>query len=209
MNLAILGATGVVGKCVLQSALNHSSITRVVAPTRKPLLDSILKHEKIVNPVHSDVKTLCESLVVDATICTLGTTIKTAGSKARFRDIDQQLVIDCAQTLHVNGCQSFAYVSSIGAKPGKNFYLNCKYETEQALKSIGFQSISIIRPSLINALREDSRPVEKASIYIGSVISPLIPRMYKPVKPESIAQGLIQSVISSTQGIHIIESAKL
>jgi uncharacterized protein YbjT (DUF2867 family) len=36
-NLLILGATGLVGQQLLQQALQDTSVSRVTAPTRKPL----------------------------------------------------------------------------------------------------------------------------------------------------------------------------
>ncbi|RTE87081.1 MULTISPECIES: NAD(P)H-binding protein [Gammaproteobacteria] len=208
MKLAILGATGVVGYSVLQSALQKDKFSAIVAPSRLPLScgDS---DQKLKNPTHMDLRLACDSIQVDAAICALGTTLKQAGSKEKFQEIDKDLVIQLAYILKNSGCKHFAYVSSLGATPGRNFYLNSKYETEQALKAIGFESLTIVRPSLINHIRSTSRPAEKIGVYAARFLAPIIPRKYKAVKPEQIALSLIQSIENPKDGIHIVESNKL
>lgn len=66
-----------------------------------------------------------------------------------------------------------------------------------------------MRPSLIDALRAQSRPGERIGIVIARVLKPLIPRRYRAVKPEWIARALIEGVLAQTPGERIIESEQL
>ena len=54
MNLLLLGATGLVGRNVLAQALANPAVTRVIAPTRRPLKP----HAKLTNPVSDRLETL-------------------------------------------------------------------------------------------------------------------------------------------------------
>ena len=90
----ILGATGQVGQALLQLALQHPEISRVVAPTRRPLPP----HANLDNPLVA-----YEALPEDATwwkadlaLCGLGTTLRQAKSQAGFFRVDHDYVLAAA-----------------------------------------------------------------------------------------------------------------
>ena len=86
MKLLLVGGTGLVGSIVLRRALGDERIARVVAPTRRALPE----HPKLQAPLVS-FEHLPEDAPwwqADAVVCTLGTTIKTAGSREAFRRVD-------------------------------------------------------------------------------------------------------------------------
>jgi uncharacterized protein YbjT (DUF2867 family) len=63
-------------------------------------------------------------------------------------------------------------VSSVGADAGsRNFYLRTKGEMEQALRSLGFERLDILRPGLLRGERgPERRPGER----IGIAVSPIL-----------------------------------
>ncbi|MEB0124050.1 oxidoreductase, partial [Pseudomonas sp. CCI1.2] len=65
-------------------------VSRVLAPTRKPLN----KHPRLENPV-GELNALLPTLSgrVDIAFCCLGTTIKQAGSQEDFRAVDLDMVV--------------------------------------------------------------------------------------------------------------------
>ncbi len=95
----------------------------------------------------------------DVAFCSLGTTIKQAGSKEAFWKIDHDYVINTANVLHRYRVPYFAYVSTINANASSvTYYTQTKGKVENDLKEIGFPRLSIMRPSLLIAERQDSRP---------------------------------------------------
>lgn len=79
MKLMIVGASGLVGRHVLAQALSHPAVDAVVAPSRKALP----ARPKLEAPL-VDFERLPEDASwwrADAVICTLGTTMKIAGSQ--------------------------------------------------------------------------------------------------------------------------------
>ena len=212
LDLMLVGATGVVGSHVLAAALEDSRIAKVIAPTRRPLASN----KKLVNPVvnFSRLPAGADWWKVDAVICTLGTTIKTAGSQEAFAAVDRELPILFARRARAAGATRFALNSSLGASYRGNFYLRTNYlrikaEAENGIRAIGFPYFTIVRPSLIDAKREQSRPGEFAAIMFARVLKPFIPRRYRAVKPERIARALIEGVLSQTPGERIVESEQL
>jgi uncharacterized protein YbjT (DUF2867 family) len=160
------------------------------------------------NPV-LDLATLAEDSSfwrVDGVICTLGTTIKVAGSQTAFAAVDRDVPVRVARCARRAGATRFALNSSLGASPGSNFYLRTKAEAEQAIRELGYPSYTIVRPSLIDADRDEPRLGEQFGLLVARVLRPIIPRRYRPVKAAAIAATLITAVIAGLPGERIVES---
>ncbi len=209
--LLILGATGAVGREVLRLALQHPQVQQVLAPTRRPLP----AHPKLHNPI-TDFARPEEALAggvragggVDAVVCALGTTIRLAGSQAAFAAVDRDLPIALGRAALRLGARSLALNSSLGASASAsgNFYLRTKFEAEEGLRQLGFASYTVVRPSLIDAQRTESRPGERVGLWVSRVLGPLIPRRYRPVAASAIARALLQAALDAEPGQHTIES---
>ena len=209
--LLILGATGAVGREVLRLALQHPQVQQVLAPTRRPLP----AHPKLRNPI-TDFARPEEALAegaqaggVDAVVCALGTTIRLAGSQAAFAAVDRDLPIALGRAALRLGAHSLALNSSLGASASGNFYLRTKHQAEEGLRQLGFASYTVVRPSLINAQRTESRPGERVGLWVSRVLGPLIPRRYRPVAASAIARTLLQAALDAEPGQHTIESEQI
>ena len=207
IRLLLVGATGAVGQAVLSAALSDTRVARVIAPTRRPLPP----HTKLENPVVDFTNLPADApwWRVDAVICTLGTTIKAAGSEAAFAAVDRDLPISIAKLAHAAGATRYALNSSLGANLNGNFYLRTKAEAEAGIRALGFQSYTIVRPSIIDVTRAESRPGEVIGLAIARLFRPLIPLRFRAVTPERIARALLEGVLSGKLGEQIIESEKL
>jgi uncharacterized protein YbjT (DUF2867 family) len=200
LSLLLVGATGAVGQAVLRQALAEKRITRIVAPTRRPLEAGFAGNPRLLNPV-IDFARLPEEAVwwkVDAVVCTLGTTIKVAGSQAAFARLAREA-----------GATRYALNSSLGASARGSFYLRTKAEAEQGIIDLGFASTTIVRLSLIDTERQDARLGEQAGLLFARVLRPLIPRRYRAVSPEVIAAALLRGVLDGRPGTTAVESDAL
>ena len=208
LNLLLVGATGAVGTAVLEQALERREIRRITAPTRRPLARRAAKLE---NPV-LDLGVLTgdeDFWACDAVVCTLGTTIRAAGSQAAFARVDRDLPILVGHFAKAGGATRYALNSSLGASSKGNFYLRTKAEAEQGIIDLGFASTTILRPSLIDAEREESRPAEHLGVLFARALKPVIPKKYRAVTPQQIAQALLRGVLDGAPGVRIVESDAL
>ena len=207
LHLMIVGATGAVGRQVLTAALADPRIDEVVAPTRRPLQ----AHAKLLNPVvdFAHLPVDADWWQVDAVICALGTTIKVAGSQSAFAAVDRDLPITVARLAREAGATRYALNSSLGASLTGNFYLRTKAQAEAGIRDCGYPFFTIVRPSLIDARREQSRLGEVAGNLVARLLRPLIPSRYRAVKPEAIARALLDGVLAAQPGEHVIESERL
>ena len=204
LRLLLLGATGAVGQQVLSLALADARVGRVTAPTRRPLP----AQARLVNPVvdFQNIDAHAPWWQADAVVCALGTTIRLAGSQAAFAAVDRDLPIALGRVALRLGARSLALNSSLGASASGNFYLRTKHQAEEGLRQLGFASYTVVRPSLINAQRTESRPGERVGLWVSRVLGPLIPRRYRPVAASAIARALLQAALDAQPGQHTIES---
>jgi uncharacterized protein YbjT (DUF2867 family) len=206
--LVLVGATGLVGRSALEQALTDPRITRVVAPTRQPLEP----HTKLDNPLVSFDRLPDDApwWKTDAVVCTLGTTIRKAGSQEAFRRVDHDYVLAVAKLARARGARAFALNSAMGANPrSRIFYSRTKGEIEDALRRCGFPSLTIVRPSLIGGARGEFRLAEYLAIRIVRAAGPLVPRRYRVVPNAAVAKALLDGAVTAPPGEHIIESDAL
>jgi uncharacterized protein YbjT (DUF2867 family) len=204
----IIGASGQVGQEMLQLALQHPDILRVVAPTRRPLPS----HPKLDNPI-VDFDKLPEDAPwwkADFALCALGTTLRQAKSQAGFYRVDHDYVLAAAKLTHQAGTPTFGLVSSLGANPlSIIFYLKVKGEAEQDISALGFDSLTIARPSLLIGGPRSNRPLEGLGLYIGKHFAALFPPRYRAVSTLQVARALLDAGLGKPVGCHIIESEQL
>ena len=207
-DLLLVGATGLVGQSVLRQALADSRVSRVVAVTRNPLPPQ----PKLENPL-VDFDALPSDAPwwqVHGGICTLGTTMRQAGSHLAFRKVDVDYPLAVANLLRQNGAQSFAFNSSIGANPkARAFYMRVKGEVEQRLIACGFPSLTLVRPSGILGPRKPHRAWEARTIRVFHSMRPFLPRHYRVVPADKIAKALLEAAISAPAGVQVVESERL
>jgi uncharacterized protein YbjT (DUF2867 family) len=206
--ILIAGATGLVGRMVLEKTLADSRITRVIAPSRRPLA----AHPKLDNPLadFDHLPNEADWWNVDSVICALGTTRAKAGSDAAFRTVDYDYPLAIARLAHHHGATRFALNSSLGADAGSRLlYPRTKGEIEEAIKAVGFASLTIVRPGLIGGDRDEFRLGERIASVVLGMLGPVLPRRYRISPAEKIADALIDAAVAGASGVHLIEAERL
>lgn len=114
ISAAVAGATGLVGGRVLALLLADPAVTRVVAPTRRPLPP----HPKLENPSFDGRAWPALGTLDEAYGC-LGTTMAKAGSESAFRAVDLELTRSFAAAAKFAGDVAAALVGAVrGRVPG-------------------------------------------------------------------------------------------
>lgn len=202
-NILIAGATGLVGEHLLDRVLNEPTVTRVLAPSRRPLAP----HPHLSNP-QGELLSLLPQLQgpVDTAFCCLGTTIKQAGSEQAFRAVDQDLVLAFAQRARELGARHLLVISALGADAqSKVFYSRVKGEVEQALRAQDWPQLTITRPSLLLGERQQPRFAES----LLAPLSRLVPGKYRGIHAHVLSRALWRLALEEGSGTRIIESHQL
>jgi uncharacterized protein YbjT (DUF2867 family) len=205
----LAGASGLVGREILQGLLADDSVAAIHSLGRRELP---LQHPKLTQH-RVDFKALPALPRVSDAFIALGTTIKVAGSQAAFRAIDFDAVVAVAKAAKAAGATRLGVVSAMGASRGSPiFYNRVKGEMEQALSALGLQALVIARPSFLagdrEALGQPLRSGERLAMNVSRWLSPLIPANYGSVAAKSVAQGLLKTVPAAS-GRRILLSGEL
>ena len=206
--ILLAGASGMVGREVLRQALADPRVGEIVAPARRPLAADA----KLRNPL-VDFDALPADAAwwkVDAVICTLGTTIRDAGSQAAFRKVDHDYPLAVARHALAHGATTFVLTSASGADADSRiFYSRTKGELERDLRTLGYRSLCLVRPGLLGGERERRRPLEHAGMQLLGAIGPLLPRRYRVVPAERVAASLLRMALDAEPGVRIVESEEI
>lgn len=176
----IAGATGLIGKQLLDLLLADADYEEVKAITRSPLA---IDHPKLKNIVISfnELEQQGASLKADDVFCCLGTTIRIAKTKEAFRKVDYDYPLALARVTKSQGASQYLLVSALGAdKHSKIFYNRVKGEVEEAIGQVSFRSLHILRPSLLLGERTEERAGEGAATVFFKLFGGLIPKNTKP-----------------------------
>lgn len=205
MKAVLIGATGAVGKDLLQALLEDARYTEVVAFARRALG---VQHEKLrEHTIDFDAPATWQELVKgDVLFSTLGTSLKQAGSKEAQRHIDYDYQLAFAKAARANGVKSLVLLSSIGADSKSSiFYLRLKGELDDAVRDLGFDSLSIVRPpSLIRA--KSKRFGETASVKFLQAVNAIgLAKRLAPMETAVVARSMAALGLDSASGTRIIE----
>lgn len=204
----IVGATGLIGGHCLSALLAEPRYTRVLALGRRKPSAS---HAKL-DARAADLGALDEGAwgQVDDAFCALGTTIKVAGSQAKFREVDLVYVSAFAKAAKAAGATRFVLVSSLGANPQSSvFYNRIKGEAEVAVNAMGFTTTVVLRPSVLDGDRDERRPAERVGIFFGNLLAPLMVgglQKYRPIKAAKVAEVMVREALHAAPGTWNLES---
>ena len=192
----IIGATGVVGREILKEILSGEYYDRIYILGRSSIskLPDDSRLEKIIidfENINFDTNILENADV----FASLGTTIKTAGSKENQRKIDVDYTVNFAK-LCEGKIRSFNVVSAMGANSkSKSFYTSLKGELENRLKEMNLGVLRIFRPSLLISKREDKRILEEVFFKITPIFKALLKgnlKKYSPIEASLLGKVIVR-----------------
>jgi uncharacterized protein YbjT (DUF2867 family) len=191
----VAGATGLVGKEILEGLLADQTVAAVHSLGRKA---PAIQHPKLTAHV-VDFAKLPALPPANEVYLALGTTIKVAGSQAAFRAIDYDANLAVATAALAAGVRKAGLVSAMGADSrSKVFYSRVKGELEDALAQMPFEGAVIARPSMLVGNREAlGQPIRRGEVLaaaLGESIGFLIPANYKPIEASAVAKALLSAV---------------
>lgn len=209
----VAGASGLVGRYLLDLLLGCPEYDRVVAVGRRPL---DVAHPKLVEVTASfaALDRLPEPLRGDDAFCALGTTRRKAGSREAFRAVDHGAVLAFAWAAQRGGARRFFTVSALGADPESRFFYNrVKGETEQALEVLGFRTLGVFRPGLLRGPRAEYRLGERLGAVVLSLAAPVLVgrwRRYRAVHAATVARAMVRASFGTgARGVLTFESDEI
>lgn len=208
--ICVIGSTGLIGSTFLNS-IDHSDYEQVTAITRREI-ESLNKKNHIKQAIYdfSDLEAIKPDLESDVLVCTLGTTIKIAGTQERFIEVDHDIPLEIAQLAVKAGCKQLILISAIGANAKSSiFYSRVKGELEDEIAKLPFAGIHILRPGILLGKRAEGRPGEFIGKIIMRSLRLLIPWKYKPIHARIIARTIHRIIQAGKTDLHFYEGRQL
>ena len=204
----LAGSTGLIGRALLPMLLASPRYAQVHALQRRAAPDLPTNPKLQVQVV--DFQSLPALPKVDDVFIALGTTIKVAGSQAAFRQVDFDAVVNTARAARAAGASRLAVVSSLGADAkSRVFYSRVKGEMQEAIATLGFDSIVIVQPSLLVGDRTAlGQPVRAGEVW-GARQLGWLPRGVRPISAARVAEGMLRALASPVPGTQVLRSGDL
>ena len=214
IKVLILGATGLVGRALVQRLIQQPNVEKITVILRQddpefsahPSLNIVLKTDFLQLQAQ-------DFAGYSHVFSCLGTTIAKAGSKQAFYAVDYAInahVADClkqlAQPVH------FLLVSAMGADAQSRFFYNrVKGELETHVQSLELDRVSIFRPSLLMGERQEQRRLEQAGQKLFQLVSKALPKQfkYKPVTAQAVAEAMLQAANGQIEKFEIYDNLSI
>lgn len=198
----VIGATGLIGSSLVDILCEDDYFYSVKVVVRRSI---DISHPKVsVHVIDFENQEEFKEVMKDSEIvfCAIGTTLKSVkGDMDAYIKVDYDIPVNAAKYCKEWGGSHFAVVSSLGADSSKsNFYLKMKGEMEDAVSSVGIQSLHIFRPSLLLGKRSESRFIEDMGQLLMPLISFLLPKNIRPINGRVVAQAMVNAVKSDKYG---------
>lgn len=218
LTAVVAGATGMVGTELVRLLLADPDYGQVVLlnrreagiPPHPKLQECIVSFDQLSAAFDGASADVLRNAVV---FCTLGTTIKKAGSQEAFRRVDYDYPVELGRLAEAHGAAQFLIVTAMGAnRTSRIFYNRVKGEAEHALRELALPGLRIFRPSLLLGERAEVRTGEQIAAAMAPLLSAVLRgslRKYKPITAHAVAQGMLVAAREKTADPIAYESDRI
>ena len=186
----ILGATGLTGGILLDKLIDDDSFEKIKLFSRSSTGKNSPKIEEYLIDMFQ-LEKYAEVFKADVVFCCIGTTKAKTADKEIYKKIDYGIPVTAAKLAKMNGISTFIVISSLGADSNSSvFYSKTKGEMQRDVLSQNIENTYVLQPSLIVGERNESRFGENMAEFFMKIFGFLIPKKYKMIQAETIAEAM-------------------
>jgi len=191
----VLGSTGMVGSQLVDLLISTSEYAEIITFVRRPSgkIHPKLK-EYVVN--FDDIQSWSQYIQDNVLFSCMGTTLAQAKSKENQFKIDYTYQYNVAEIASKNEVNTYVLVSSAGANAkSSTFYMQMKGKLDEAVKSLAFKNLIILRPGQLYGDRNEKRMGEKIGLSVMFFLNKIgILSKYKPIHAMEVAKAMLAAV---------------
>ncbi len=208
-SVIVIGATGLVGRELLKQLNQLEVCEKITAVVRHE--DAQLQTLEKVQQFRLDDFLLLNDEDVNGyshAFSCLGTTLKKAGSKEKFYNIDYEINAHFAD-LFESTSTHYLLISAMGANADSKFFYNkVKGKLENHIQDLKLEYVSIVRPSLLLGDRSEQRNLEDMTQKLYQKLSHFVPNTfkYKPVTAAQVARTMLKAAQFQTDKFEIYDN---
>jgi uncharacterized protein YbjT (DUF2867 family) len=201
----LAGASGTVGKRVLEALLQAPEFGRIVAVTRRPLgRDSPRLANRIVP--FAQLEAQLKGQACDTALCCLGTSYQDAGSESAFREAVQGNVLAYARAARSAGARRFVMLSCHSANSAsRRTAERVQGETLDALAGLNFESLALVLPGPLLGLRRGVGLAQLLAMTLALLLRPLqfgARKSARAIAISQVAAAMLGAARSGRRGIY-------
>jgi hypothetical protein len=190
----IAGASGLTGSALINWMLqdNYYSEIKLLVRSKLPVTDDRISQ---IETDFEQIEKLHEQIKADHIFCTLGATMKKAGSREAFRKVDYEYPFRLAAIARLNNAEKFLIVTAIGA-----------------LMTLGLPHLYIFRPALLTGNRKEYRPGEDVARVIFSLLNHLLigpMKKYRSIHANAVAFAMKHTACFDNSRFRIFNSDEI
>ncbi len=191
--VALAGATGLVGRSILEGLLADTSVQSVHVLARRKLQ---VAHARLTCHI-VEFAALSPLPALDEVYLALGTTIKVAGSQAAFRSVDFDANLAVARATLAAGARRWRLARAMGSeREVPEVRQPRRRRTGGSACAVSNSRASSLRDRLCSlgdraALGQPERSLEKVSAVFSKMLGLLIPPNYRAVAAADVARTLL------------------
>lgn len=187
----ILGATGLTGSILLEKLLKDPSFNKIKLFSRSSCKGDSPKIEEHLIDMFQ-LESYSDDFKADVVFCCIGTTKSKTPDKEVYKKVDYGIPVTAAKLAKKNGIKTFIVISALGADENSRiFYNKTKGEMQRDVIRQNIENTYILQPSLIYGNRKESRLGENVAISLMKVFKILIPKKYRMISADTIAQAMV------------------
>ncbi len=187
----LLGATGLTGSLLLEKLLKDPSFEKIILFSRSSAKKKSAKIEEHIIDMFQ-LENHSEAFKADVVFCCIGTTKSKTPNKETYKKIDYGIPVTAEKLAKQNGIKTFIVISALGADPKSSvFYNKTKGEMQRDVLQQNIENTYILQPSLIVGDRGEKRLGENMATFFMKIFGFLIPKKYKMIKAETIAEAMV------------------
>ncbi len=192
----VIGASGLVGKTLVLQLNALDSCEEIDVIVRREQL-AFLSQKKIQQIVLDDFLLLNYEQMqgYSHVFSCLGSTLKQAGSKQAFYNVDYKINAHIANLVRYTPTHLLVLSSMNANADSVFFYAKVKGQLEDYLKNLNLYRLSIIQPSLLQGQRDEARFLEDLAQKIYQKMVDYLPQhfRYRPVTASQVAHTMVEA----------------
>lgn len=201
----LAGASGLTGAALLRLLLVGTDYARILALTRRPLLQDHPRLANRVLPLEQVQAGLAGQHCHDA-FCCIGAPQARRGSYAQLKPVDVDLTLTFARAALAMGAKRFIVVSAAGAdRRATRPFLRAKGEMEAGLRELRFANIDILQPGVVLGTRAQMSAGAIMELVLLPLLNPLLHGALssrRAIAAADLATAMLGAARSQRSGIH-------
>lgn len=190
----VLGATGTVGKELIEKLIENENFTEIISLGLKPCG---LKNSKLTEHIidFNRPETWKDVVQGDVLFSTWGTIVEQAKTKDEQYAVDYSYQYKVAEVAALNGVTAYVLVSSAGADINSNaFYKKIKGRLDKAVQRLPFEYINILRPGKLYGNITETVLSERIKLSMLRQLNKIgLLKQFRPIKEKIVAKAMIHA----------------